>query len=894
MYERARVVCGLLLGQAPRARDSGTSFARLFAKTGQNGVGSNVHHSSCSRIQLADTAGGGIFGPTTTCEGTRRALLWKLLTSARWTATDDNAWKEMLADIPSMSRSMDVRTVVTGKVVLSWLRGRPDLKPCINLLVDATYLGWGCFATVVTALANFGATELLQDLARKRRLYGDHIKVNKWLKTLGGYLRAETTHANGYADSFGWQYVVALLGRYDHEFMDDVSDMQERTNYDVLRTMNMMSGHWEQCLDEIELECFLEGEKFALCGIDNVRKKGNSDFDALETRALTDVPTGSYPQDMRVPASAELPPELKNKKVGMQLLTPREAHMLFYDINEAQSWGRSHRKTEVAKQRNLNAGSAGMYYHQATLSSEGESTYLSRLENTPIEVAEYQKRSVMEATVRVAKNGYVACRDYANFNIVHRKTEMQAFYFGMRRRYAAAGMERAAFSALWVASALDDYGVIADGVKYKWEHGLMSGWRHTMLINTVLNVICGRVARRLVEEKLGWVAMAALHTGDDSVEVYDQILAGPLVQAGLDTIGKQGQPSKQEFACERGNWMEFLRILYTQSGGEAASAMRAVGSFVGKDTQSGAANTGGQAVAGLIDAINQMHRRTPGGTQMRLSDVGTLLGYWATSIEQMGQGRRGDWRVAFLPIESGGLGQRLAAWPRLRAVGQGRLDEEKQIVDVPPALAKRSAAKLAARVSRDIAAYHPHYTAEFTSIAERPSMSMENVGAGKLRLVNTEKTRPVQRGCEAAELVRLGMDARDVDVAISDASGMMENMQNGAIGNAGRDLHAEELAVGTLFAGSRRLAMAYMRDHPSYTVGLDGSAMAATRERGLRNLAGNKPEAWDAWIAPQTSVKSEWSTFLEREWHVYAGDAHRLVNLLDAWPVVTRSWGYLV
>jgi hypothetical protein len=242
-----------------------------------------------------------------------------------------------------------------------------------------------------------------------------------------------------------------------------------------------------------------------------------------------------------------------------------------------------------------------------------------------------------------------------NYNVAHKHEDIQLFYSGIK-----SGLHPQTHPIIHdaldsIKECLDTVGIKGpDGTEYRWNYGLMSGWRHTMLINTSFNAMIARVAHFMLKKYENISCYDTLAVGDDSTECYSSPFGGPWVQGLLDAVGRVGKPEKQIFHAHKGGFIEFLRILYTDKG-TYASSVRSACSFVCPDTQSPVPLGGPEMAVAIVDCINRTECRT-GTTFLRRSDILCLIKYWINSPDNVATGTFVPPLSAFVSTDRGGLG----------------------------------------------------------------------------------------------------------------------------------------------------------------------------------------------------------------------------------------------
>ena len=96
----------------------------------------------------------------------------------------------------------------------------------------------------------------------------------------------------------------------------------------------------------------------------------------------------------------------------------------------------------------------------------------------------------------------------------------------------------------------DNVGLVIGDEHLLWTLGLMSGWRHTMLLNILFNICEGRAVSQWIEKNLEIVRYLAEEVG---------VMGGIIAQAILDTLGPAVSPATQLFAMEARESFELKR-----------------------------------------------------------------------------------------------------------------------------------------------------------------------------------------------------------------------------------------------------------------------------------------------------------------------------------------------
>jgi hypothetical protein len=608
-----------------------------------------------------------------------------------------------------------------------------------------------------------------------------------------------------------------MLGRFEHETFADKDDLMDRIDYDSRLPVRNGVFDLKSRFDELyETELVKEGERFgSICA--HSRKLSGQPFHNLTEVALTAVPTGSMPASgINDRALAEIDKSLLNKKLAVIYFTRGEEEAVKFGQRHARSnwmW-----KLEISKLRNLVPGTLGYYLSSARVSMYGEARFLGTMENVPLMWSE--ARINREETVFAGwqEIGYVACRDYKNYNLCHKHSRMQMFYRAAARVATTLGEGELATELENCAVCLDDVGVYVDDEYKKWEYGLQTGWAHTMMFHCVHNSSAGRVVARMVHELTGWRRHIARHQGDDSKEVWSNPLAGPLAQAILDAGGQVGQATKQHFAGERGSWAEFLRV-WSRGRIHRGSSLRIIGGYVSNDSQHSPCQGGIETLRTIVSVTNTVWRRQGGVLGWRESDLAAYLAYWCVTNAGHKEQYSLDWRAVL--SERGGM--MFGAFPAMQwEVKRGKfVRTARHKVEIGPVLLKRARRNLKA-VARfqDPGRYAKEYAQDLLACSVEHGTDF--VGVEVVPALECGKTVKEQE---------LGMP---VEVA---AGQVVKRCLEGRHGWQDEDGFAEQMAVNHVFAGSESVARAYLADGGKAVVCAQ-SSLRFKIARGMNLLAG--------------------------------------------------------
>lgn len=166
------------------------------------------------------------------------------------------------------------------------------------------------------------------------------------------------------------------------------------------------------------------------------------------------------------------------------------------------------------------------------------------------------------------------CFDFEDFNSQHSTESMQAVLRAWKDLYAGEMSEEQSSACDWVIKSLDNVtvNVLKDGHltdSYKLAGTLLSGWRLTSFVNTVLNKI---YCMHLTEED---ESIKSVHNGDDILLGLSTLAQAQKMLRNAGKYSIRAQASK----CALGGLAEFLRVDYAEGVG-AQYATRAIATLV--------------------------------------------------------------------------------------------------------------------------------------------------------------------------------------------------------------------------------------------------------------------------------------------------------------------------
>lgn len=685
--------------------------------------------------------------------------------------------------------SVDVmnRAKLQPRLLSRWLLGRKDLLWAVSSLVGAVHLGYSCFMNLAAVLCAFGAHPVLVATLEAGVFDGCMKCAMSKLKAIKQSVRVHPQTLDG-EDHFLWQYVGMLIGRHTDDHLWDKEDVTARGPTDEHYVDNGLSHLRGEMLRKVKDEIRKEGFRYA-----RLHLRSNPSATVLPHQdVLRQVASGSANSDLTQYCSGvdEIQKELLNKQIAYAYMSDDEAAAMV-------DWAKLHshsivvQKLEPDKNRSLVPGSNCLYHLQATLSERTEKAFMATLEGCPLMLGAASRNKLMLQLRSSMAAGFSGARDYANYNDLHESDELKLFYSSQREVYRQAGRLDLVEVCDKVIACLEDVGIEHEGEFYKWERGLMTGWRHTMLINTTFNVCIARAAYSIVEREFGMKVVAHLHQGDDTVEVSNDVLCCPMVQALCDAAGKVGKSDKQWFHAKRGQATEFTRELITPKGG-AASPLRLVCSSMSGDMQHAVLSASPELARSMVENLNEVWRRNGCEIGLRDEDVLSMANYWGSVQDE----QTGAWNEPLAmfaenyPMVKGGPAVLFGRVPK-GLVLQGQWRRKLTRPEDAPKLVASCKKKLLGLSSLQISEFAKEYANDVlasTRVAKyRGKVNLSRKKTG-LHFVE-ERMEVLERNWLRKELRAL-LQGRKVK----------------------RDqlITAVDIAVDSLFAGSRSVAEAYL------------------------------------------------------------------------------------
>lgn len=154
------------------------------------------------------------------------------------------------------------------------------------------------------------------------------------------------------------------------------------------------------------------------------------------------------------------------------------------------------------------------------------------------------------------ENAESFCYDFDDFNAQHSVSSMYAVLCAYRDTFAREMSEEQLEAMEWVCESILDVKVynneVSPPVEYKMKGTLLSGWRLTTFINTILNYIYFKLSGAL---EVGG-CLDSVHNGDDVLMSIENIATAAKMSARMEGINARAQASK----CNVFSIGEFLRV----------------------------------------------------------------------------------------------------------------------------------------------------------------------------------------------------------------------------------------------------------------------------------------------------------------------------------------------
>nr|QIP68050.1 RNA-dependent RNA polymerase [Erysiphales associated totivirus 4] len=208
-------------------------------------------------------------------------------------------------------------------------------------------------------------------------------------------------------------------------------------------------------------------------------------------------------------------------------------------------------------------------------------------------------------TVReTLRNGVPFCFDFEDFNSQHSNSSMKAVLEAYRTVFSGGLSDEQDRALVWITKAIDNTYVVK-GVQgssaYRCRGTLLSGWRLTTFVNTVLNAV-------YVMEADSAQRLTTTHSGDD-------VLAAARSMADVKNFLRRSHELNVRYQlskCHIGAVAEFLRVDHKRGNG-AQYLARAISTMVHGATESAIPNDVRSNLEAIITRYNEVLQR--GGEQ---------------------------------------------------------------------------------------------------------------------------------------------------------------------------------------------------------------------------------------------------------------------------------------
>nr|UMQ74219.1 RNA-dependent RNA polymerase [Helianthus annuus leaf-associated totivirus 1] len=182
---------------------------------------------------------------------------------------------------------------------------------------------------------------------------------------------------------------------------------------------------------------------------------------------------------------------------------------------------------------------------------------------------------VREDVSMILRQGIPFCFDFEDFNSQHSTQSMQMVLLAYKDIFSRYMSDEQITALLWQIASLDDMGVLdTKGEYYQCKGTLLSGWRLTSFMNTILNKV-------YIDECIQGEVLPCLHNGDDVLASVNSFHQVQLLMKNAKLFNIRFQVSK----CFLGAIAEFLRVDHKTGTGSQYLA-RAVATYVHAPTES--------------------------------------------------------------------------------------------------------------------------------------------------------------------------------------------------------------------------------------------------------------------------------------------------------------------
>lgn len=327
------------------------------------------------------------------------------------------------------------------------------------------------------------------------------------------------------------------------------------------------------------------------------KKPRPMDWDRFFKDRWSWAPSGSYhsqhPEDMTGISGAR---ELRNKFYMLSQMTHKP--FSHFANRRAETIAYASTKLEWGKQRAI----YGVDLTNFIMSSYGMMGCEDVLPND-FPVGDRANDDYIKAKLDVILKGRVPyCLDFEDFNSQHSFPAMQIVLEEYRKTFAEYLSQEQHQAIIWTGDALANTRVLVpkgnSKDEYRAKGTLLSGWRLTTFVNSVLNWVYTHACCDEVLNTTG------LHNGDDvliPVDTYGQVKK---IEANLRKYNLRSQPAK----CNLAGIAEFLRVDRAQGDG-AQYLSRAVSTYVHGRIESMVPNNLLNVLQSLRERATQLVRR---------------------------------------------------------------------------------------------------------------------------------------------------------------------------------------------------------------------------------------------------------------------------------------------
>ncbi|ABU55399.1 RNA-dependent RNA polymerase [Black raspberry virus F] len=385
----------------------------------------------------------------------------------------------------------------------------------------------------------------------------------------------------------------------------DVLDMTQLFELQVLVNRGIGKVDWvnerkhRQKPDTVKVgftDVYCEARRLFELGVQRGFKYPTMDFDKYLKSRWEWVPTGSvhsqYEGDQEYIAKDY---RHRSKFVTLNRLSCDQIREMFNRKPEIQAWASV--KYEWAKQRAI---------YGVDLTSSVITNYaMFRCEDVlrhhfPIG-SEADAQRVHKRLTYMLKDTESFCYDFDDFNAQHSIESMEAVLLAYYDQFKDQMTAAQASAMEWVCQSVKEMIVNNNEVqppeKYKLKGTLLSGWRLTTFMNTVLNYIYFRISGALKTPDV----VDSVHNGDDVLLSINNLKAAVEVDSRMAKIGARAQAAK----CNVFSIGEFLRVdhkISREKGVGAQYLSRAAATLVHSRIES-------QAPLRLIEAVKAAYTR---------------------------------------------------------------------------------------------------------------------------------------------------------------------------------------------------------------------------------------------------------------------------------------------